>query len=1055
MARRPAEIAKRGSTGLVIGVASGVVVCIVVIVIAMSGGSSASPSKPAAPKPPAAKSPAPPAPPSVVLPAPVTPNPDFAILQGKVRDAMAKEEFGSALALVEESRPKFSIDALSAEIREDMRRKFEHSRDMAVAARKGGGETTVKTLVERVRTWGVPDQLTQLVRAIAEAAPPMTIAIAPPEPPNAELPPPPPAQDSKAGYSDKWSGAVALAADRDYVGALKILETASQEITDPAVQGQILGDIELLRAAREAHDKALQALAAWPKSQKIILKYLDGAGMRASVEGTIVRTAAGWLEIRKDKGSVFVEFGEILATSIVDILMAGSGKALAQGAALLLLLEGEPDFAKALGVEKLPESLWAHAKNRAARVPGADELQARAAFYALFNPQREQPESQRRGPTPLKMRAILLTHGGTGFVRRNRVLIDRLAAPAREYLFLAADIAGSGNFKLVTQPRTGAAWTVKDALLGGAARECFVELEFEAAAETLYRGWAHVGGCCAESLTLFWQATDLTDVNTKKETISIEPGGNLAVPLKASPAGLPRAHNVHPGTTEAAKWSWVALPLPKYQAAGSKKVRLMASAQGFSVSMMIISATRTSPPSSSETSDLAPPAPEPEKSATAPTPTGGLVGHWALDEGTGATAGDSSEKGFAGAIVGGAAWANGVAGKALYLDGGDDYVDLGARPDFKFAGPFSVIFWMRTGGFTKDWQALVTKGEGSWRVHRSGGSNNLEFSTNGIEPQVQSNTKIVDGRWHHVAAVYDGARKYLYVDGGLDASPKARGTLAQSDDPIWIGNNFNQRGRAYDGLVDDVRLYSRALPAVEVQALFKSGALAAAKETNPIPKPEAKAPAAPGKLLAHWKFDDGKDAKAADGSGDGRDATLVNGPTWVPGRHGGALSFDGKDDRVDAGARAEFEFQGPFSITLWMKVKAFTKEWQAIVTKGEGSWRIVRFETGNSISFTTTGLSAEHTKANTRINTNTWRHVAAVYDGTKKYLYVDGALDATVSVSGVLAPSVGKPVWIGASSDNGDRYLDGQLDDVRIYSRALTGAEVQLVIKGAAVPNPK
>jgi len=52
-------------------------------------------------------------------------------------------------------------------------------------------------------------------------------------------------------------------------------------------------------------------------------------------------------------------------------------------------------------------------------------------------------------------------------------------------------------------------------------------------------------------------------------------------------------------------------------------------------------------------------------------------------------------------------------------------------------------------------------------------------------------------------------------------------------------------------------------------------------------------------LLAYWKFDEGSGTTAGDSSGNGNDGTLVNGPTWVSGRHGMALSFDGVDDYVE------------------------------------------------------------------------------------------------------------------------------------------------------------
>ena len=78
-----------------------------------------------------------------------------------------------------------------------------------------------------------------------------------------------------------------------------------------------------------------------------------------------------------------------------------------------------------------------------------------------------------------------------------------------------------------------------------------------------------------------------------------------------------------------------------------------------------------------------------------------------------------------------------------------------------------------------------------------------------------------DGQWHHVAALYDGQRLALYVDGLLEDSLPASGTIAADDQPVMIGCNPAAYARRFNGWIDDVRLYGYALGEDEIKALAR------------------------------------------------------------------------------------------------------------------------------------------------------------------------------------------------------------------------------------------
>ena len=77
-----------------------------------------------------------------------------------------------------------------------------------------------------------------------------------------------------------------------------------------------------------------------------------------------------------------------------------------------------------------------------------------------------------------------------------------------------------------------------------------------------------------------------------------------------------------------------------------------------------------------------------------------------------------------------------------------------------------------------------------------------------------------DGRWHHVAGVYDGEHMLVYVDGRLDRSRRVGKKVSLgTDGPVWVGHHFKDHKSTLSGAVDEVRIYGRALSAPEIQAL--------------------------------------------------------------------------------------------------------------------------------------------------------------------------------------------------------------------------------------------
>ncbi|KPK37188.1 MAG: hypothetical protein AMJ65_15210 [Phycisphaerae bacterium SG8_4] len=209
--------------------------------------------------------------------------------------------------------------------------------------------------------------------------------------------------------------------------------------------------------------------------------------------------------------------------------------------------------------------------------------------------------------------------------------------------------------------------------------------------------------------------------------------------------------------------------------------------------------------------------------------TGSLVAWYKLDEGSGNAVADSGPGGIDGAAHGDPSWADGAFDKALVFDGNDAYVDLGSDPKFNITGQITVSAWIKVNAFDINYQTIISKGDTAWRLQRNAGTDTLEFGCMGVPVPnnvtwggIFGKVGVNDGQWHHAVGTYDGQRISLYVDGALDVSVDAAGSIKTNDAAVYIGENSEKPGRFWNGLIDDVRVYTYALSADEIAAIASS-----------------------------------------------------------------------------------------------------------------------------------------------------------------------------------------------------------------------------------------
>jgi endonuclease/exonuclease/phosphatase family metal-dependent hydrolase len=211
----------------------------------------------------------------------------------------------------------------------------------------------------------------------------------------------------------------------------------------------------------------------------------------------------------------------------------------------------------------------------------------------------------------------------------------------------------------------------------------------------------------------------------------------------------------------------------------------------------------------------------------ASVPTLSLVGEWKLDENSGLAAFDTSGNNNDGDLNL-PQWVSGEVNSALAFDGNDSVVVPSTAPNIGALKPstYTVSAWVKYTATDTIGGEIATMGDSYGLRVTSNGDVKTYFYNGTTWPNVVSssfNTK--DGRWHHVVGMYTGAALRVYIDGGFQGDAVASGAIVYPTGRAFdIGKHGNGSG-SYDfnGTIDQVRVYSRALSEIEIADLFAEG----------------------------------------------------------------------------------------------------------------------------------------------------------------------------------------------------------------------------------------
>jgi chitodextrinase len=209
--------------------------------------------------------------------------------------------------------------------------------------------------------------------------------------------------------------------------------------------------------------------------------------------------------------------------------------------------------------------------------------------------------------------------------------------------------------------------------------------------------------------------------------------------------------------------------------------------------------------------------------------------------------------------------------------------------------------------------------------------------------------------------------------------------------------------------------------------------------------------AAPAGLVAAYSFNEGQGANVTDSSGSGNNGTTAN-TTWsTTGKYGKALSFNGTSSMVTIPDASSLDLSGAYTIEAWVNASVLSG-WRTILMKefnGNFSYALYA-NTSSNRARAYVGETGLGVNSAAKLAANAWVHVAATYDGTNNRIYVNGTQSATATVRTTMPNSTG-PLRIGGNSIWGE-FFQGQIDEVRIYNRALSAAEIGTDMNTAISP---
>jgi hypothetical protein len=370
---------------------------------------------------------------------------------------------------------------------------------------------------------------------------------------------------------------------------------------------------------------------------------------------------------------------------------------------------------------------------------------------------------------------------------------------------------------------------------------------------------------------------------------------------------------------------------------------------------------------------------------------------------------------------------------AFEFDGVDDYISIANNPSINIqtGESYSISFWVKHNAQNNAKYMISkykgTSGEPSYAIGTGSAGDSYswyEFSPGGIESR--GSIDLNDNQWHNITSVFkSGESVTIYVDGVLDIQHPIthNGSILNSRDlTIGCGSNLAQY---YNGIIDDIKIYKKALTIEEIK-----------NETRG--------------LVAYYPFN----GNANDESGNANNGN-VNGAILTTDRFGNSNSaylFDGVDDFIQiANSNSLDIFNSDLTISMWLFNYSDSKFTYKGISKGGydtgAGYELVfnnKYSTDGELQFNISKSARRVPSINTY--NNQWVMLTATYTHateTRK-TYINGVEKSFTIFNEAILKSSTSDLYIGnrAPNNNYIGFVNGKMDDIRIYNSALTATEI-------------
>ena len=206
-------------------------------------------------------------------------------------------------------------------------------------------------------------------------------------------------------------------------------------------------------------------------------------------------------------------------------------------------------------------------------------------------------------------------------------------------------------------------------------------------------------------------------------------------------------------------------------------------------------------------------------------------------------------------------------------------------------------------------------------------------------------------------------------------------------------------------------------------------------------------------IVGWWKLDDGSGTAAVDSSGNGNNGTVSNSPTWTTGLVGGGLQFTGANQSITVPSSGSLNVQSNFTVAMWIKMASAnspvlsTLMGKSLYPSG-WFWQESTTNSGAFLWCANNGYGGPYSGA--AIPTAAWVHMASVNsNGNVVFFYTNGVFNRSWSMVEAASTNT-QPLIIGNFQGWTSGWTNLVMDDVRLYNRVLTPAEISTIYGGGS-----